>query len=414
MPKFCANLAFLFTERPMHERFAAAASAGFSAVEFPAPYDDVEGYAALLREHGLRLVLFNLPMGDFTAGERGYAIDPNRRAEFRAGVQRAVEAAQRLECSRINVLAGIRKPGLDERVMWATLVENVRYAAARLHEIGATLMVEPLNALDTPGFFIDTTARALRLLDEAGAENARLQFDCYHVQRGEGSLLETFSRNAARIGHVQIADSPDRHQPGTGELAYERILPAIDASGYDGWVGLEYRPLGTTEESLGWVQRLGLEESAGFTSSGRKTLAAQRKDLPVTYRGLVYPWECDHMGHMNVAWYTSKFDQATWSLFASIGITPTYVRETKHGMAAVQQTIVYKRELVAGDIVLVRSRVLEVREKVIRFCHELINDETNEVAATSELTGVHLDLVARKGRHFPPEILERARAAAAQ
>jgi acyl-CoA thioester hydrolase len=131
-------------------------------------------------------------------------------------------------------------------------------------------------------------------------------------------------------------------------------------------------------------------------------------DSAITYRGVVYPWQCDHMGHMNVMWYTSKFDEATWSLFALIGITPTYIREQKHGMAAVQQNIAYKKELAAGDLVIVRSRILEVREKVIRFQHELINDEKSEVAATSELTGVHLDLLTRKACPFPPEILERA------
>jgi len=262
MLKFCANLAFLFTERPMRERFAAAAAAGFAAVEFPAPYDDVDGYAALLREHQLRLVLFNLPMGDFAAGERGFAVDPQRRDEFRAGVDQAVKAARRLECTRINALVGIRTPDLDEATAWATAVENLRYAAERLREIGAMLLVEPLNALDAPGFFVSTTASALQLLDDLGAENARLQFDCYHAQRGEGNVIDTFRRNVARIGHVQIADSPDRHQPGTGELAYERILRAVDATGYDGWIGLEYRPLGTTEESLDWVERFGFTLSA--------------------------------------------------------------------------------------------------------------------------------------------------------
>ena len=260
MPKLCANLSFLFTERPMDERFAAAAAAGFGAVELPSPYEHVDEYAERLREHALRLVLFNLPMGDFAAGERGFALDPARREEFREGVERALDAARRLSCTRINALVGIRKPDLDEQVMWKTAVENLRYAASRLSEGGITLMVEPLNAIDTPNFFIETTARALRLLDDAGAENVRLQFDCYHAQRGEGNLLATFARHVGRIGHVQIADSPDRHQPGTGELAYERILRAIDAAGYAGWVGLEYHPLGTTQESLRWI------ESYGFTS----------------------------------------------------------------------------------------------------------------------------------------------------
>ncbi len=133
-------------------------------------------------------------------------------------------------------------------------------------------------------------------------------------------------------------------------------------------------------------------------------------DSAITYRGMIYPWQCDHMGHMNVMWYTSKFDEATWNLMALIGVTPTYMREQNRGMAAVQQNTAYKKELAAGDLIIVRSRILEVREKVIRFQHELINDEHNEVAATSELTGVHIDLHTRKACPFPPEILERARA----
>ncbi|TAM59859.1 hydroxypyruvate isomerase [bacterium] len=262
MPKLCANLSFLFTEVPLEQRFAAAAASGFRAVELPDPYGHVEEYAGLLREHGLQLILFNLPMGDFAAGERGFALDPTRREEFHAGIERALEAARRLRCTRINALVGIRKAELDERTLWETAVENLRYAAARLRESGITLLVEPLNALDTPGFFIETTARALRLLDDVGAENARLQFDCYHVQRGEGNVTARFARCVARVGHVQIADSPERHQPGTGELAYERILRAIDTAGYAGWVGLEYRPSGSTRESLSWIEEYGFTAGA--------------------------------------------------------------------------------------------------------------------------------------------------------
>jgi acyl-CoA thioester hydrolase len=134
----------------------------------------------------------------------------------------------------------------------------------------------------------------------------------------------------------------------------------------------------------------------------------------ITYRGVVYPWQCDHMGHMNVMWYTGKFDEATWNLFASIGVTSTYIRERKHGMAGLEQHIVYKKELVAGEIVTIRSRVLEVREKVIRIQHEMIKTDSEELAATSDLTAAHVDLVARKARPFPPEIMVRARASLAQ
>ena len=134
----------------------------------------------------------------------------------------------------------------------------------------------------------------------------------------------------------------------------------------------------------------------------------------ITYRGVVYPWQCDHMGHMNVTWYTGKFDEATWNLFASIGITPTYIREQKHGVAGVQQNITYKKELAPGDLVVVRSKILEVRQKVIRFQHDMMNGEKEELAATSELTAVHLNLVTRKACPFPPDVLERAGAMQAQ
>jgi hydroxypyruvate isomerase len=256
--RFSANLGFLFTELPMLERFAAAASAGFGGVEYMAPYDyDVATLRAQLREHGLQQVLFNLPAGDFAAGERGYAVDPGRVDEFRAGVAAAKAIAGELGCTRINCLVGKAVPDVPAERQRATLIENLRFAAAELGGAGITLLVEPLNRIETPGFFIGTSAEGLALLDAIGSEHARLQFDCYHAQRVEGNILDTLAKHLDRIGHVQIADSPARHEPGTGELAYERILPTLMALGYDGWVGLEYKPSSTTLASLDWIARLG-------------------------------------------------------------------------------------------------------------------------------------------------------------
>jgi len=258
MPRFAANLTMLFTERPFLERFEAAARAGFAAVEYMFPYqEDVDGIARALRELRLTQALFNLPAGDWAAGDRGIAVDPGRRGEFRAGVAAAVELARRFGCQRLNCLVGRRIDDLPAEEQWACLVDNIRYAARALAAHGLTLLVEPVNTYDIPGFFLTTSARAMHLLEDAAEGNVRLQYDVYHMQRMEGDLVHTLRRLRPWIGHVQVADAPDRHQPGTGEINFPFVLRALDATGYEGYVGLEYRPSGATEESLGWIEAMG-------------------------------------------------------------------------------------------------------------------------------------------------------------
>jgi len=242
----------------MLDRFDAAATCGFSAVEFMFPYDyELADLKGKLAENAQQLVLFNLPAGDFAAGERGIAVDPTRVEEFARGVEAAVALAPQLGCTRINCLSGIVPLGLDEATARRTLVANVRFAAAALADVGVTLCIEPLNRIDTPRFAVGTTAEALSLISEVGEPNVRLQYDCYHAQRAEGNIIDTIAKNIDIIGHVQIADSPNRNEPGTGELSYEPILRKFDELGYGGWVGLEYKPSRQTAETLGWIHRYG-------------------------------------------------------------------------------------------------------------------------------------------------------------
>jgi hydroxypyruvate isomerase len=257
MPKFSANLSFLFQELPtIAERVEAAASCGFRGVEYMFPYgEDIGVRSAQLRALGLEQVLFNLPAGDFAAGERGIAVDPARIEEFRRGVAEAVFIAPELGCSRVNCLVGKALPAHSRETMWKTLVGNLQFAADALAVQNVRLLVEPLNRIETPGFFIGTTAEWLELGEAVARPNFMLQYDCYHAQRVEGNLMATLRANLGLIGHIQIADSPLRNEPGTGELAYERILPYLDELGYEGWVGLEYKPATTTRESFGWMDR---------------------------------------------------------------------------------------------------------------------------------------------------------------
>ncbi|MDQ6744604.1 MAG: hydroxypyruvate isomerase [Actinomycetota bacterium] len=260
MPRFAANLSFLFGEEPFLERFAAAREAGFEAVEYMFPYEEeAEAIRARLQDAELEQVLFNLPAGDWGAGDRGTACDPDRVEEFRHGVDRAREYAGVLAVERVNCLVGLRREELAAEEQWRVLVENLRYAAQALAADGRTLLVEPVNTYDIPGFFVSTTGAAARLLDDVGSDNVRIQFDFYHAQKMEGNLCERFDELLHRIAHVQIADNPGRHQPGTGEIDYEFVLQHIDRSGYDGWVGLEYAPDGDTRSSLQWLERYGLK-----------------------------------------------------------------------------------------------------------------------------------------------------------
>ncbi len=257
MPKFSPNLSMLFRDRPFLDRFEAAARCGFSRVEFQFPEADPEDVARALREAHLELVLFNLPAGDWAQGERGIAADPARRSEFRRGVQEAVERALRWGCRSLNVLAGRRREGVPQEEQWACLVDNVRFAARTLGAREIRLLVEPVNNHDVPGFLLSTTAQAERLLEDVGEPNVWLQCDVYHMQRAEGNLVATLRRLVPRVGHVQIADAPDRHEPGTGEICYPYVLRELDRMGYRGFVGLEYQPLAGTEEGLSWIERMG-------------------------------------------------------------------------------------------------------------------------------------------------------------
>lgn len=257
MPQFAANLTMLFTEHPFLDRFERAAKAGFSAVEFlfPYPYDAAE-LKARLDGHGLKLVLHNLPAGNWDAGERGIACHPERVDEFRRGVSQAIEYATTLGVPQLNVLAGKAPAGVDAATLRTTFVANLRFAAAELKAAGLKLLIEPINTYDIPGFYLSRTQHALDVLDEVGADNAFIQYDIYHAQRMEGELAATIQKHLARIGHIQLADNPGRNEPGTGEIHYPFLFAHLDRLGYTGWVGCEYKPATTTEAGLGWRQRL--------------------------------------------------------------------------------------------------------------------------------------------------------------
>ena len=257
MPKFNANLTMLFNEVPFLDRFQAAAGAGFKGVEFLFPYAfDKDAIAERLDQHGLVQVLHNLPAGDWDAGERGIACHPDRVGEFRDGVGRAIEYATALGCKQLNCLAGIAPAGVDADKVHETFVANLRFAASRLKDAGIRLLVEPINTFDIPGFYLNRTAQAIALIEEVGSSNLWLQHDIYHMQRMEGELANTIAKHLPRIAHMQIADTPGRHEPGTGEINYAWLFRYIDQLGYDGWIGCEYKPAAGTREGLGWIQAL--------------------------------------------------------------------------------------------------------------------------------------------------------------
>ncbi len=255
MPRFAANLSFLFTERPFLERFAAARAAGFAAVEFHFPDEyDRAALAEVVLTSGLEVVLFNLPAGDWAAGERGIACHPRRIAEFQDGVGQAIDYARLLGCGRLNCLAGIAPEDVAQDKARETLVENLRFAAAVTARAGIELVLEPLNTRDTPGFFVATPHAALELIGAVGSGNLRLQYDIYHAQVMAGDLANTLREHLPQIGHVQLADNPGRHQPGSGEINFPFLLRHLDRIGYAGWVGCEYKPSGRSEDSFGWLE----------------------------------------------------------------------------------------------------------------------------------------------------------------
>ncbi|WP_428423750.1 hydroxypyruvate isomerase [Pararhizobium sp.] len=254
MPKFAANLTMLFNEVPFLDRFALAAKAGFTAVEYLFPYDfDAKALKTALEVNGLAQVLHNLPAGDWAGGERGIAVLPDRVDEFRRGVALAIDYATALGCTQINCLSGIAPVGVSDDVLRATFVANLRLAASELGKHGIRLLIEPINRFDIPGFYLNTVEQAASIIKETGSDNLFIQYDLYHQQRTEGELIGTFKKYRAQIAHVQLADNPGRNEPGTGEINYPFVFEALDAAGYDGFIGCEYKPRTTTSEGLGWL-----------------------------------------------------------------------------------------------------------------------------------------------------------------
>ncbi len=255
MPRFDANLTMMFTEVDFPGRFERAARAGFKAVEYLFPYEwQREQLAEELHKRDLEQVLFNLPAGNWQAGERGIACLPGRVWEFQEGVGLATEYAKALNCSRLNCLVGLTPEGVPRETVRQTLVDNLRFAAASLEKEGIRLLVESLNDQDVPGFYLVHTRDALQLFEEVNHANLWLQYDIYHMQVMEGNLTRTILDNLPRIAHIQLADNPGRHEPGTGEINYANLFRFIDEAGYDGWIGCEYRPSDVTEGSLEWVR----------------------------------------------------------------------------------------------------------------------------------------------------------------
>jgi hydroxypyruvate isomerase len=253
MPRFAANLTMLFGEKPFLDRFAAAKAAGFAGVEYLFPYEfDKADLRERLDEHGLTQVLHNLPAGNWAAGERGIAVLPDRIDEFRDGVARAIDYAKALDCRQLNCLVGIAPSDADPYELNDVLIDNLRFAADALARQKIRLLVEPINTLDIPGFFLNRTEQAAQLIADVRSSNLFIQYDIYHMQVMEGDIARSLQKHFARIAHIQLADNPGRNEPGTGEINYPFLFRHLDTLGYRGWVGCEYKPRTTTIDGLGW------------------------------------------------------------------------------------------------------------------------------------------------------------------
>jgi 2-dehydrotetronate isomerase len=256
MPRFAANLSMMYTEMPFLDRFSAAAADGFAAVEYLFPYEfAVEEIVKRLHDHGLTQALFNLPPGDWAAGERGMACIPGREAEFAASLDQALPYAQATGCQRLHAMAGLTPAGVDEAAMRRTYVANLKAAAARLAPLGITLLIEPINTRDMPGFYLNWQQQAHDVLAEVGAPNLKVQMDLYHCQIMEGDLSKRLEKHWAGVGHIQIAGVPDRHEPDDGEVNFPHLFDRLEALGYTGFVGCEYRPRAGTSAGLSWLRR---------------------------------------------------------------------------------------------------------------------------------------------------------------
>ena len=255
MPRFAANLSMLFTEVPFLDRFERAARAGFEAVEFLFPYAyPAADIRARLSGSGLTQALFNGPPGDWDAGERGLASLPGRESEFRKSVDSALEYARVLGNERVHLMAGLIRPGEDRAVHRATYVRNLDYAARQAASAGVSVVIEPINTRDIPGFFLNRQDEAHAVCAEVGAGNLKVQMDFYHCQIVEGDLAMKLRKYIAGVGHIQIAGVPERNEPDLGEINYPYLFRLMDELGYGGWVGCEYRPKAGTSAGLGWLR----------------------------------------------------------------------------------------------------------------------------------------------------------------
>jgi hydroxypyruvate isomerase len=255
MPRFAANLSLLFGEHDFLDRFAAAADAGFTAAEYLFPYQyPAAEIARRLARSGLEPVLFNLPPGDEAKGERGLAALPGREAEFARSVEIAIDYALAAGCRQLHCLAGRPPPEVERDAALATYIANLRLAAAKAADHGITLLIEPINTRDIPGYFLNRPSEARAVIEAVAAPNLALQFDLYHCQIMVGDLATELRRQAGITRHIQIAGVPERHEPDTGEVNYPYLFELIDELGYQGWIGCEYRPRGATLEGLGWVE----------------------------------------------------------------------------------------------------------------------------------------------------------------
>ena len=257
MPKFCANITLLYNEHAFLERFGAASRAGFKGVEYLFPYDyDKHQLAELLQRHQLAQVLHNLPAGDWANGERGIACHPGRANEFQASVETAIDYAAALGCTQVNCLAGLAPANVAPQRLRDTFIANLKFAAPKFKDAGIKLLIEPINSRhDMPGFYLNHTQQALDIIADTGSDNLFVQYDIYHMQIMEGDLARTIEKNLALIPHMQLADNPGRHEPGSGEINYPFLFDFIDSIGYRGWIGCEYKPLTTTDAGLSWVRK---------------------------------------------------------------------------------------------------------------------------------------------------------------
>jgi hydroxypyruvate isomerase len=259
MPRLCANIGFLFPEMPFLDRFEAAARAGFTAVEFASPYEyPAAELRARLQANGLSLVLINSPAGNRAAGERGFACLPGRTDTFRDGLGEALDSAAALDCQLIHVMAGVPPADLPYETALALYAVNLAWAAEKGKAAGIGLVIEPLNPRDAPGYLLNTQEQGAAIVAATGRDRIALQFDIYHCQTAQGDVGTRLEKLMPFIGHMQLADVPGRHEPGTGEIGWEFLFRRIDELGYRGWLGCEYAPLGDTVEGLAWRRRYGV------------------------------------------------------------------------------------------------------------------------------------------------------------